>query len=202
MMPGVLSVIVGSCMIIMGVPENQDFGFLVVGVPLVGLGLPCSIAGTIVSNSGKHMIKNVVTEFNMNNNKIVSFNLSPTIMKSQSQSNLGLGVTFSMNFWNFCRPAGAKIGIVFCRQGFHYIPLPAYFSCVRTGLGGTSEPRRGDGMNRQVVLTPAEKIKILAKRKDGCYFNPSIKNFRKCKWIMPLSSFRVTSGVIEMTYFG
>ena len=98
MMPGVLSVIVGSCMIIMGVPENQDFGFLVVGVPLVGLGLPCSIAGTIVSNSGKHMIKNVVTEYNMNNNKIVSFNLSPTIMKSQSQSNLGLGVTFSMNF--------------------------------------------------------------------------------------------------------
>lgn len=32
--------------------------------------------------------------------------------------------------------------------------------------------------------------------------NPSIKNFRKCKWVIPLSSLRVTSGVIEMTYFG
>ena len=27
--------------------------------------------------------------------------------------------------------------------------------------------------------------------------NPSIKNFRKCRWVMPLSSLRVTSGVIE-----
>ena len=98
MLPGILSVIVGSCMIIVGIQENQDYGFLVVGVPLIGLGLPCSIAGTIVSNSGTHMIKNVVTEYNMNNDKVVSFNFSPTIMRSLSQSNLGLGVTFNMNF--------------------------------------------------------------------------------------------------------
>lgn len=57
-------------------------------------------------------------------------------------------------------PLGAKIGIVFCRQGFHYIPPPACFSYVPTGLCGTLEPRRGDGMDRRAVLTPAEKTRF------------------------------------------
>ena len=99
-------------------------------------------------------------------------------------------------------PLGAKIGIIFLSAGVtrccpssklsvQHAPPPAYFSYVPTGLCGTSEPRRGDRMDRQVVkhrVTPADKNKILEKRKDGRYFNPSIKNFRRWRWIMPFFS--------------
>jgi hypothetical protein len=55
-------------------------------------------------------------------------------------------------------PLGLKSELVFvCRQGFHYIPPPAYSSYVPTRLCGTSEPHRGDGMDRQAVSTPADE---------------------------------------------
>jgi len=45
----------------------------------------------------------------------------------------------------------APLGL--CLNGYSFF----YSSAVPTGLCGTSEPRRGDGMIRQVVSTPAEK---------------------------------------------
>ena len=51
--------------------------------------------------------------------------------------------------------------MLFVRQAdVQHAPPPAYSSTVPTGLRVASEPRRGDGMNRQAVEcneTPADK---------------------------------------------
>ena len=33
-------------------------------------------------------------------------------------------------------------------------------------------------------------------------YSPSCKKWRRCRWVMPLSSLRVSKGVMEMTYLG
>ena len=33
-------------------------------------------------------------------------------------------------------------------------------------------------------------------------YSPLCKKWRRCKWVMPLSSLRVSKGVMEMTYLG
>lgn len=33
-------------------------------------------------------------------------------------------------------------------------------------------------------------------------YRPSCKKWRRCRWVMPLSSLRVSKGVMEMTYLG
>lgn len=108
-LPGVLCVVGGACLLILPVALSENQGVESSDVSIIGTsGLFCLmiggsmvIAGSIVSSTGKRMIRNVVEEYNRNNKKNISFNFSPSIIQTntpQSQGNIGLGMTFSMNF--------------------------------------------------------------------------------------------------------
>ena len=66
----------------------------------------------------------------------------------------------SMLMCNSVAPTGLNSESVFYRQGFHYIPPPAYSSAVPTGLCSTWESRRDDRpIGRWCKPLPIKKMK-------------------------------------------
>jgi hypothetical protein len=107
-LPGALSFVGGLCLIVLPVALSEDQGIDAnnlsaigtIGIICFGVGGDLIITGSIVAGTGKRMIRNIVTEYNGNNNKVVSFNVLPSIMSTKNfgQNDFGLGLTFSMSF--------------------------------------------------------------------------------------------------------
>lgn len=83
-----------------GIDANNLSAIGTIGIICFGVGGDLIITGSIVAGTGKRMIRNIVTEYNGNNNKAVSFNVLPSIMSTKNfgQNDFGLGLTFSMSF--------------------------------------------------------------------------------------------------------
>ena len=107
-LPGALSFVGGLCLLVLPVALSEDSGMDVNDLSAIGMsGIICFgvggaliISGSIVSGTGKRMIRNVVEEYNRNNNKAFSLNLSPSVMSTKGfgQNDFGLGMTLSVNF--------------------------------------------------------------------------------------------------------
>lgn len=72
-----------------------------IGYVFGGVGVPCWIVALVFSGMGQNGIRDIVADYNKHNNKNVSFHIEPSIIQSnmaQTQGNLGLGFTFSINF--------------------------------------------------------------------------------------------------------
>jgi len=72
-----------------------------VGYVLGSVAVPCWIVTLVFGGIGQNGIRDIVADYNKHINKKVSFQIEPSIIQSniaQTQGNLGLGLTFSLNF--------------------------------------------------------------------------------------------------------
>jgi len=78
----------------------KNYGLISMGWTSLGTMIPCMIVDVALGRSGFNKINDVVTEYNDNNNKPVSLHFSPSIISAEQfgQSDLGLGMTFSITF--------------------------------------------------------------------------------------------------------
>ena len=97
-LPGILgAVVLGPTCLLIGLREKS---IITAGCCIEFVGIGCLIPGIVLKLTGKNIINNVVVEYNRNISHAILFDISPSIIKTEhiGQNNLGLGLTFSMNF--------------------------------------------------------------------------------------------------------
>lgn len=91
--PGILGLTYGYA--------GGNYTAIALGWAGISVAVPCLVLYGVFLHTGRNRINDLVAEYNRHNDKAVSFHFSPTIIQPNSfasQGNLGLGLTFSMNF--------------------------------------------------------------------------------------------------------
>ena len=90
--PGILGLIYGY--------TAGNYTAIAIGWAGMSVAVPCLVLYGVFHHTGQNRISDLVAEYNRNSNKTISFRISPSVMQTNNfaSNNLGLGMTFSVNF--------------------------------------------------------------------------------------------------------